>query len=107
DTLLSMQGVPEAITGNAQLVKAQSLLKTGKAEDALPVYRQLEKSADGAVAAEARYNIAQIYFKQNMLKEAEAAALNTVKLSGGQDYWVVKSYLLLADILVQQKDYFN
>jgi hypothetical protein len=45
--------------------------------------------------------------QQNKLPEAEAAANNTIKLSAGNDYWIVKSYILLADILAQQKDYFN
>jgi thioredoxin-like negative regulator of GroEL len=41
------------------------------------------------------------------LKEAEDAASKNIKLSAGNDYWVVKTYLLLADILIKEKDYFN
>ena len=26
---------------------------------------------------------------------------------GNNDYWIVKSYILLADIFIKQKDYFN
>ncbi len=41
------------------------------------------------------------------VKEAEAAANETIKLSAGYDKWIVKSFLLLSDILVKEKDYFN
>jgi TolA-binding protein len=107
DTLLSMTDAERSITDNALLIKARSLSKSGKNEDALPVFRQLEGAGDASIAAEARYSIAAIYFQQNMLKEAEAAANNTIKLSGGNEQWIVRSYILLAEILAKQKDYFN
>lgn len=107
DTLLTMPGTNETVTAHAQLIKAQALLKSGRIDEAMPAYRQIEKASDAAIAAEARYNIAYIHYMQGQYKEAEAAANNTVKLSGGQDYWIVKSYILISDVLVQQKDYFN
>jgi hypothetical protein len=45
--------------------------------------------------------------QQEKLKEAEAAANETIRLSSGYDYWIVSSYLLLSDILVKENDYFN
>lgn len=58
-------------------------------------------------SAEARYRIAEILLAQKQLKEAETQASYAAQASGGSDYWVVKSYLLIADILTEQKDYFN
>lgn len=108
DTVLSMPGnTDDNIKNNALLIKANALMRTEKYEEAMPVFRQLETAGKAAVAAEARYNIAYIYYLQNQLKEAESAAGNTIQLSGGNDYWIVKSYLLIVDILVKQKDYFN
>ena len=60
-----------------------------------------------AVAAEARYRIAELYLAQNDLKGAEEAAGTAIKLNAGNEFWTVKSYLLMADVLVKQKDYFN
>jgi predicted nucleic acid-binding protein len=39
--------------------------------------------------------------------EAETQAAENLKSASNNNYWVVKSYLLLADIMLQQKDYFN
>ncbi|MBZ0099597.1 MAG: tetratricopeptide repeat protein, partial [Taibaiella sp.] len=107
DTLLSITSVDKNVKENALLIKANSLLAAGNREEALATFKQLETAGVAAIAAEARYNIAYIYYLQDNLKDAEAAAGNTIQLSAGNDYWVIKSYLLLADILVKQKDYFN
>jgi predicted nucleic acid-binding protein len=44
---------------------------------------------------------------QNSLPAAEKAALSTIKETGSYDEWVTRSYILLGDIFMQQKDYFN
>lgn len=107
DTLLSITSVDSKTKENALLIKANSLMMAANYNEALAVFKQLETAGIAATAAEARYNIAFIHYLQGNLKEAETAANNTIQLSAGNDYWVVKSFLLLADILVQQKDYFN
>ena len=107
DTLSSLPGLDETTLDNVRLYKAKALQQFGKAAEALPVYEQLQASKTGAISAEARYHTAEIYFEQNKYKEAEEAAGNTIKNAGGNDYWIVKSYILLADIMTKQKDYFN
>ncbi|MGB3007929.1 MAG: tetratricopeptide repeat protein, partial [Chitinophagaceae bacterium] len=65
---------------------------------------QLNKSA---MAAEARYEIANCWFQVNKLNDAEKAAFETINKSGSYDYWITKAYILLGDIYFRQKDYFN
>jgi tetratricopeptide (TPR) repeat protein len=65
---------------------------------------QLNKAA---MAAEARYEIANCWFQLNKLSEAEKAAFETINKSGSYDYWITKGYILLGDIYFRQKDYFN
>lgn len=107
DTLLSLPRMSEQVANEVQFFKARSLQKSNKPAEALALYQQLELSSNDNVAAEARYRIAEIHFLQNKLKEAEAAAAEALKQNNGNEYWTVKSYLLIADILVKQKDYFN
>ena len=38
---------------------------------------------------------------------AEKAGLEVIKVTGSYDYWVAKAYILLGDVYLQQKDYFN
>ncbi|MFT4060805.1 MAG: tetratricopeptide repeat protein [Edaphocola sp.] len=107
DTLLAMPEVAAGTKAEAQLIKARSLQQNSDLETAKNMYAVLDKQNIGATSAEARYRIAEILLQQNKLKEAEEQASYAAQASGGSDYWVVKSYILIADILTQQKDYFN
>lgn len=107
DTLLTLPELSNDIKNSAQLIKANGLMRSGNSAEALPLYKDLTYAKVESTAAEARYNIAYIHYLQNDYKTAEEAANSTIKQSGGSEYWVVKSYLLLADILTKQEDYFN
>ncbi|MFT3911344.1 MAG: tetratricopeptide repeat protein [Ferruginibacter sp.] len=60
-----------------------------------------------AWGAEARYEMAHCQFISDNLAVAEKSALSVIKETGSYDEWVTKSYILLGDIFMKQKDYFN
>ena len=60
-----------------------------------------------AWGAEARYEIASCQYSMGSYSIAEKSALAVIKETGSYDFWVTKSYILLGDIFMQQKDYFN
>ncbi len=107
DTLLVLPELDQQIVSEVQFFKAKTLQRQNKNGEALALYQQLREAKNEAIAVEARYRVAEIYLQEGNLKEAEAEAANSIKLSAGNDYWVVKSYLLITDILVKQNDYFN
>lgn len=108
DTLTAIPGVDDKAMNSVLLYKARSLQQYRRREQALTIYMQLANQAiNNDISIEARYRIAEIYLEQNKLKEAEAAANTSIKKAAGNDYWIVKSYLLISDVLVKQKDYFN
>ncbi len=107
DSLLAMQGVSADMINDVLLYKAKSLQLTNKGDSSMSLYRQLSENKNGEIAAESRFRISEILLQQDSLKDAETAANETIRLSSGYDFWVVKSYILLADILIKQKDYFN
>jgi tetratricopeptide (TPR) repeat protein len=107
DTLLSMRDLNETTSHEVLFFKAKALQRQSKNTEAMTIYQQLQSVKNEPVAAEARYRIAELYLAQNELKAAEEAAGNAIKLNAGNEYWVVKSYLLIVDVLVKQKDYFN
>jgi len=107
DSLMNISTVSPDAVNEAQFYKAHILQQNGKDEDAITAYKALAGNKNGDVAAESRYRVAEILLKQDKLKEAEEAANETIKQSGGYDNWVGKAYILLSDILLKQKDYFN
>jgi tetratricopeptide (TPR) repeat protein len=109
DTLLSIPDVNEQTRNETLLYKAKALQQqnSDNRAEALAIYRQITPNASTAIGDEARYRIAEILYQQDKLKEAEDAANAAIKMAGSNEYWVVKTYILLSDILVKQKDYFN
>lgn len=79
----------------------------GKHTEAIQQYRTVVGLSKAAYAAEARYEIAASYLELNDLKNAEKAAFETISKSGSYDYWITKAYILLGEVFLRQKDYFN
>ena len=107
DSLLDIPGISAEMKNDAWLLQARSLQHFDSSNAAISIYTELSGNKNGEIAAEARYHIAELLLKQNKVKEAEEAANQSIHLSAGYDYWIGKSYLLLADVLVKENDYFN
>lgn len=107
DTLLSMPELTEGLKPEIALVKGNASLKASAYEDAANQYRIAQTAKDLEIAAEASYQIARIPLLQKDLTKAESAANEAIKATSGNSYWNTKSYLLMADVFVAQKDYFN
>ena len=86
---------------------AKSYQVNGEYDLAIANYKTVVTVNKAALAAEARYEIANSWFAVNKLKDAETAAFEVIKKSGSYDFWVTKAYILLGDIYYKEKDYFN
>ena len=86
---------------------AKSYQVSGEYDLAITNFKLVVQLNKAALAAEARYEIADCWFQVNKLSEAEKAAFETINKSGSYDYWITKGYILLGDIYFRQKDYFN
>ncbi len=91
----------------ALLVLGKSQQQSNLLDSAIINFKAVSVMNRSAWGAEARYEMAVCYFKLNNLKLAEAAAMAVIKETSAYDYWVTKSYILLGDLFVVQKDYFN
>lgn len=65
------------------------------------------KNPSSLLTAEAHYLLANTYLAQNKLSLAEKTAFEVIKKQAAYEFWVAKTYLLLGDIYVAQKDNFN
>ena len=68
---------------------------------------KLIKTGHSLNAAEAHYQLAQLYLAQNKLALAEKTAFDMIKKQAAYEFWITKAYILLGDIYVAQKDNFN
>ena len=91
----------------ASLVVAKNHQLSNEPDAALPAYRQVIAAGKSEYAAESQYHIAEILLQQNKTADAEKAAFEVIKKYGSYDVWVTKSYILLGDVYLAQKDLFN
>lgn len=91
----------------ANMAIAKSHQVDGQYDLAIGTYKSVVQLNKAALAAEARYEIGNCLFQINKLDDAEKAAFETINKSGSYDYWVTKAYILLGDVYLKQKDYFN
>jgi len=105
--LLAQKNISSDDKALANMAVAKSAQIGGQYDVALNAYKSVVAINKAALAAEARYEIGHIWFTNDKLKDAEKAAFEVINKSGSYDYWVTKAYLLLGDIYLKEKDYFN
>lgn len=91
----------------ANLVLGKQAMKAGNGSEAQSYFRQVAGLSKGEHGAEAAYWLAYLKLQANDLANAEADAFDVIKNYGSHELWVTKSYILLGDIFMKQKDYFN
>jgi tetratricopeptide (TPR) repeat protein len=107
NTLLTKKGLNTDDKSVALLVLGKSQQLKNDCAGAITSFKSCAAINKSAWGAEARYEIASCQFSMKNLSAAEKAALLVIKETGSYDNWVTKSYILLGDIFMQQKDYFN
>lgn len=105
--LLNQKGIGADDKMLANMAIAKSYQTNNDYEQAITYYRTVASLNKAAFGAEARYGIASSFFAQNRLEDAEKAAFEVINKSGSYELWVTKAYLLLGDVYVKEKDYFN
>jgi TolA-binding protein len=105
--LLTQKGSSTDDKSLAGMAIGKSAQTKGEYDVAITNFKSVVAVNKAALAAEARYEIANTWFITNRMADAEKAALETINKSGSYDWWVTKSYILLGDIYFKQKDYFN
>ncbi|MEZ5056162.1 MAG: tetratricopeptide repeat protein [Saprospiraceae bacterium] len=95
-------------TGEQQ---AQAYLYIGKIssdkkdfDKAVTAFEKVKSLVDNEYAAEARYQIAYIYYVQRRLDEALEICERANRESASYPYWVAKSVILMADIYTERND---
>ena len=81
----------------AHLYSARALLKESNKASALKELNLAALKSQTAVGAEARYRVGQLQYESKEYSKAQETAFDVINNMGEHDYWVAKSFLLLAD----------
>ncbi len=105
--LLKGKGISTDDRSIAFLVLGKSQQAANDCNGAIASFKSCAAINKSAWGAEARYEIANCQFTLGNFTAAEKAAQTVIKETSSYDFWLTRSYILLGDIFMQQKDYFN
>ncbi|MFC6268021.1 tetratricopeptide repeat protein [Frigoriflavimonas asaccharolytica] len=101
--LLNSKNSPSVVE-QAKVIKARSLMNSGKDKDAQTAYAALEKSGNTEVAAESLYAKAFYQNKGKAFKSSNETIFKLANNYASEEYWGAKALVLMAKNYIGLKD---
>jgi TolA-binding protein len=101
DAVVSLSGITVDEKREADYVKAKSYMATSRRDEALAIFTTLSSQPATDEGAEARYILIQDAFDRADYSGVQKAVFDFSDKSGGQNYWLARAYITLADTFVQ------
>jgi tetratricopeptide (TPR) repeat protein len=105
--LRSMDKIPPELDREASYKSAKAYVELNDPAKALPLWRKLSSDSKSLEGAEAKYMVCESYFLNNKLKEAENEVNDFIEKNTPHQYWLAKSFILLAHVYEKQNDLFQ
>lgn len=99
--------ISDELYREAHYIIGKSAYIQNKLDQALDEFELIAKNCKSKEEAEAKYLIIDIYFKQNKFDAAEKEIYDFVKKNTPHQFWLAKSFLLLADIYIAKNNNFQ
>ena len=97
----ALPGLTQAQKRESSYIKAKSLLSCSRREEAMTEFRSLASQPSTAEGAEANYILIQDQFDRADYDAVQQSVFNFSEKAGGQNYWLARCYITLADAFVQ------
>lgn len=105
--ILSDPKTSDDIKNEARYNRAKAYLALNQNDLAEPDLKLLAADTRTAFGAESKYLLANLYFSQGKMKEAENEILDFAKKNTPYQFWLARSFVLLADIYIKKGDDFQ
>ncbi len=105
--LLKEVNLSPEIEAEARYLRAKSHLKLGETAKAIDDFSALSKDTRTEYGAEAKYQLAQLYYNNKDVARAEKELLNFIENGTPHQYWLARGFILLADIYIDKGDEFQ
>jgi len=104
--LINADKVPNEVVAEAHLVYGRASMINADYATAKREFTTIMKQS-GAVAAESRYNLALIEYNMKNYKSSQTKCFDVINQVPSYDFWIAKSFLLLADNYLALSDTFQ
>ena len=105
--LIKSISLPQETERQVRFILAKSLSANGQDAEAIEQMKKLAKDVKNIEGAEAKFRVAEYYFKQNQQDKSQKEIFNFIDLNSPHQYWMAKAFMLLADIYHNKKDDFQ
>lgn len=106
-SVLSYDKLPAEVEREARFKMAKALLNLNRTDEALIELAKVAVDVKTKEGAEACYLKAKTYLATNELDKVEAEVFKFAERNTPHQYWLAKSFILLADMYVQKDDFFQ
>lgn len=91
----------------ARYNRAKAYLASGQKTQAMTDLKSLSTETRTVNGAESKYLLANLYFEQAKINDAENEVLDFAKKNTPHQYWLARSFVLLSDIYIQKGEDFQ
>jgi len=88
----------------SHLYTARVMLQEGEADSAMKELHLAAQQSQQSAGVEARYRIGQLQYKNKEYDKVQKTAFEVIKNPASSEYWVAKSFILLADAYAGKGD---
>ncbi len=99
--------VNDALLREARYTTGKSWFHLDNLNMALPEFKEIAGDTKLEQGAEAKFRVAEIYYRQNNKTQAENEVMDFITKGTPFQFWLGKSFLLLADIYLDKGDEFQ
>ena len=97
----------EDLKAEARFNRAKAYLALGQSPQAISDLKLISADTRTARGAESKYLLANVYFEQNKMTDAENEVLDFSKKNTPHQFWLARSFVLLSDVYIKNGDDFQ
>ncbi len=105
--VLSTENLPGEVKREAHCNLGKAYMEMDQLDNAMNEFRVVSEEVTSREGAESKYRIAEIYFLKGENEEAEQEVYDLVAMNTPHQYWMARSFILLADIYIKLGDDFQ
>lgn len=106
-SILGSSQINNTLKLEAEYANGMSNFYLNSFSEAKPSLEWIIKNTTTVMAAEARYSLAEMYYKQKDFTKADAEVRALIKMKPSYNYWVAKGLILQTRVLIAQNDLFQ
>lgn len=99
--------IPPELDREATFKSAKAFIELNDPSKALPLWRKLAGDTKSLEGSEAKYHVCEYYYQNNRFKDAENEVMDFIEKNTPHQFWLAKSFILLAHTYEKQNDLFQ